>query len=94
MVSKIAKRWLRSLGVDDSAHTGIERGNFAAGRGVGCTTLFWHLVRFDATTGDSKVTVGYATDDDVREQLDNLRSSNEGRYGYYARNVKTGRIIR
>ena len=92
MASKKAKRWLASIGqpIDDRAHTSIELGNFAAGRGLGIGTLDWHIVRFNAETGDSKTTVGYATDDDVSDMLTSLRGSNTGRYGYYARNVRTG----
>jgi hypothetical protein len=92
MASKKARAFLRSLGIDDSAHTGVERGNFAAGRGLGITTLDWHIVRFDRETGDSKTTVDYATDSTVGDKLAALRSANTGRYGHYARNVRTGAI--
>lgn len=96
MASKKAKRWLASIGqpIDDSAHTGVERGNFAAGRGLGIGTLDWHIVRFNAESGDSKTTVDWADSGTVADKLASLRGTNNGRYGYYARNVRTGAIRR
>jgi len=94
MASKKAKRWLASIGqpLDDSAHNEVERGNWAAGRGLGIGTLDWHILRTTNTTGDSTETVAYATDETVGGTLANLRSANNGRYSHYARNVRTGAI--
>jgi len=94
VASKKARQWLASIGqpLTDRAHTGIEIGNFAAGRGLGIGTLNWHIVRFNAESGDSKTTVDWATDETVGEKLSALRGTNNGRYGYYARNVRTGAI--
>lgn len=94
MASRKAKDLLRSLGVTDSANSNLTRRNFNAGTGNSPSAMVWHIVRFDKQYGTAQETVGYATDETVRETLDNLRSANPGRFGYYARNVKTGELKR
>ena len=96
MASKLAKQFLADNGITltDNVNNGITTGNFAAGCGAGIVTLSWHIVRFDKQYGSSQETVDYATDSDVSEKLGNFRSANCGRYGYYARNIKTGELRR
>ena len=85
---------LRNLGINDRANSSLTRSNFNAGTGDAPNAMIWHIVRFDKQYGSSQATVGYATDATVSDKLANLRSANCGRYGYYARNVKTGELTR
>jgi len=91
-----------------NVHTGIELGNFAAGRGDKRFSLPFHVIRLDDRTGDSKTTVDWAdTLDSARESInrmvdvddtDNARGGAEHmryrRSCYYIRDIRNGRIYR
>ena len=75
MASKKALAWLESQGVFLS-HNGIERGNFAAGRGRGRFAMRYQIIETDSRYGSSKRTVGWAaTLEDARRQRDALEDA-------------------
>ena len=100
MASKKARAFLRSLGVTLPARAGAtERGNYSAGRGLGRfgASLPYQLVRFDANTGDSTATVGYAaTVAEARAKIAEFRSADNrsARYGWAIRDIRTNRYCR
>ena len=101
MASKIARAYLRSIGVVlQRPHTGVELGNFSAGTGNAPSAMPYHIVMFRKTTGDSKTTVGWArllhTARDIMAdcKIAKNQDATSSDYGYYIRDIRNGNIYR
>lgn len=109
MASKLAKKWLRSIGhIVPTSHNNAEWNNFSAGSGTGRYAMPLQIIKMVERSGDSKQTIGYANDlADARKQIDAMRqtdSADAGRGGashmrrnmatYYVRDIRTDKIYR
>lgn len=96
MASKRARAILAAYGME-SAHSGLEKRNFATGTGLGRFALPYHVVVIHAISGDSKTTIGsYKTLDTARAIARNVRASYADRtaHAVYIRDIRTDDIYR
>ena len=101
MASKIAKAYLRSIGVIlEKPHTALELANFSVGSGHGPNAMPYQVIRMRDITGDSKETMGHARNlSDARMEANRMLDAHgieneRTAYTYYIRDIRNGRIYR